>query len=185
MGLGYMKILMTLLSLVFLVSCKDTLPKPKAYLRLSYPDAQYKNYTSCNYSFDINTLGETEQKKCDVKVVYPKMKATVYLTYKPVEGNLNTLLKDAQKLTYEHVIKADEITEQIYQNPDKKVYGMLYRLGGNAATNTQFYLTDSTDNFVVGSVYFYSKPNYDSILPAAKYIENDVSRLIESLSWGE
>lgn len=177
------KFIMLLLTLTIMVSCKDTLPKPKAYLRLSYPDAQYKNYTSCNYAFDINTQTETEQKKCDAKVVYPKMKATVYMTYKPVQGNIKELLKDAQKLTYEHVIKADEITEQVYQNPEKKVYGMLYRLGGNAATNTQFYLTDSTQNFVVGSVYFYSKPNYDSILPAAKYIEKDVSRLIESFRW--
>jgi hypothetical protein len=35
-----------------------------------------------------------------------------YLTYKPVNNNI--LLRDAQKLTYEHVIKADDILEQPY-----------------------------------------------------------------------
>jgi hypothetical protein len=40
------------------------------------------------------------------------MKATIYLTYKPVNNNINVLLRDAQKLTYEHVIKADDILEQ-------------------------------------------------------------------------
>jgi hypothetical protein len=28
-----------------------------------------------------------------------KMKATIYLTYKPVNNNINVLLRDAQKLT--------------------------------------------------------------------------------------
>jgi hypothetical protein len=48
------------------------------------------------------------------------MKATIYLTYKPVNNNL-IALKDAQKLTFEHVIKADDILEQPYLNPEKKV----------------------------------------------------------------
>jgi hypothetical protein len=37
-----------------------------------------------------------------------QMKATIYLTYKPVTKNINELLRDAQ-ITYEHVIKADDI----------------------------------------------------------------------------
>jgi gliding motility-associated lipoprotein GldD len=56
------------------------------------------------------------------------MKATIYLTYKPV-NNINVLLRDAQKLTYEHVIKADDILEQPYLNPPK-VYGMFYQVDG-------------------------------------------------------
>jgi hypothetical protein len=36
---------------------------------------------------------------------------------------------------------------------------------------------------VSGSVYFYAKPNFDSIMPAASYIKNDVQNLIESLKW--
>jgi gliding motility-associated lipoprotein GldD len=111
------------------------------------------------------------------------MKATIYLTYKSVNGNIDKLLRDAQKLTYEHVIKADDILEQPFINTEKKVYGMFYRVGGNAATNSQFYLTDSTKHFLTGSVYFYAKPNYDSIMPAADYIKNDMQNLIESLKW--
>jgi gliding motility-associated lipoprotein GldD len=111
------------------------------------------------------------------------MKATIYLTYKPVNGNIKTLLRDAQKLTYEHVIKADDILEQPYLNPDKKVYGMFYQVDGNAATNSQFYATDSIKHFVTGSVYFYTKPNFDSIMPAASYIKNDMQRLMETIKW--
>ena len=111
------------------------------------------------------------------------MKATVFLNYMPVANNIEALLTDAQKLTYDHVIKADQITEQPFLNFDNKVYGMFYEVGGNAATNVQFYATDSTNNFMLGSLYFYAKPNYDSILPAVDYIKKDIRKIIETLKW--
>ena len=51
------------------------------------------------------------------------------------------------------------------------------------ATNAQFYLTDSIKHFVTGSVYFYAKPNFDSIMPAADYVKNDMQTLMETLKW--
>jgi gliding motility-associated lipoprotein GldD len=45
---------------------------------------------------------------------------------------------------------------------------MFYQVDGNAATNSQFYATDSTKHFLT-AVYFYAKPNFDSIMPAASY----------------
>jgi gliding motility-associated lipoprotein GldD len=111
------------------------------------------------------------------------MKATIYLTHKSVNNDIDKLLRDAQKLTYDHVVKADDITEQPFINRKKKVYGMFYEVGGNAATNAQFYVTDSTKNFIVGSVYFYAKPNFDSILPAANYLKEDMRRILETLEW--
>ncbi|WP_281238071.1 gliding motility lipoprotein GldD [Flavobacterium praedii] len=168
------------------VGCKnDVLPKPSSYLRLDYPEADYITYKgNCPFEFDMNSKAIVkEDKDCGYSITYPKMKATIYLTYKPVSNNMNKLLRDAQKLTYEHVIKADDILEQPYINPDKKVYGMFYQVDGNAATNSQFYATDSIKHFVTGSVYFYAKPNFDSIMPAASYIKNDMQRLMETLKW--
>ena len=123
------------------------------------------------------------EKECGFTIHYPKMKATIYLSYKPVNGNINKLLRDAQKLTYEHVIKADDIVEQPFLNTKQQVFGMFYQVDGNAATNSQFYATDSTKHFVTGSIYFYAKPNFDSIMPAASYIKNDMQRLLETLKW--
>ncbi|MGO1585817.1 MAG: gliding motility lipoprotein GldD, partial [Mesonia sp.] len=56
---------------------------------------------------------------------------------------------------------------------------------GNAASQAQFYVTDSVNHFITGSIYFRSKPNYDSIVPAANYLKNDIKHLMESLTWKE
>ncbi len=154
-------------------------------MRLDYPEAEYVTLKgNCPFEFDMNSKAIIkEDKNCGYSITYPKMKATIYLTYKPVNSDINKLLRDAQKLTYEHVIKADDILEQPFINEDKKVYGMFYQVDGNAATNSQFYATDSIKHFVTGSVYFYAKPNFDSIMPAASYIKNDMQRLMETIKW--
>ncbi|WP_284653745.1 gliding motility lipoprotein GldD [Flavobacterium terrisoli] len=177
--------LMVMLLLSFTACKDDVLPKPASQLRLDYPVAKYATFSNhCPLTFDINEDAIIkEDKNCGFSIHYPKMKATIYLTYKTVNGDVEKLLKDAQKLTYEHVIKADDILEQPYLNPDKKVYGMFYQVSGNAATNAQFYATDSVKHFVTGSVYFYAKPNFDSIMPAADYIKNDMQQLLETIQW--
>ena len=175
--------------LLFLVSangCKDeALPKPASQLRLDYPVAKYAKFSNdCPFEFEMNEEAIIkEDKNCGFMIKYPKMKATIYLNYKTVDNNLNDLLKDAQTLTYKHVIKADDILEQPYINKEKKVYGMFYRVDGNAATNSLFYATDSIKHFVTGSIYFYAKPNFDSIMPAASYVKNDMQRIIETIKW--
>lgn len=166
--------------------CKDeVLPKPTAQLRLDYPVPDYKAFSqNCPFTFELNSQATVKDKgNCNLEINYPKMKATIYLTYKPVSNNINVLLRDAQKLTYEHVIKADDILEQPFINANDKVYGMFYQVGGNAATNAQFYATDSTRHFVDCSVYFYAKPNFDSVMPAVNYIKNDMRTLMETLKW--
>lgn len=181
-----LNIVLGVLSLVLFLSCKDeVLPKPSGYLRLDYPVAEYAHFENqCPFAFEMNSKAIIKgEKDCGFTITYPKMKATIYLTYKPVNNNINKLLRDAQKLTFEHVIKADDILEQPYLNEQTKVYGMFYQVNGNAATNSQFYVTDSTKHFLTGSVYFYAKPNYDSIMPAASYIKNDMQRLMETLEW--
>lgn len=172
---------------IFLQSCGDAdVPRPTSQLRLEYPTPVYNSKES-NYPFslDVNEFSTLVSKENGaVEVHYPKMKATVYLSYKPVNNDLEQLLTDAQKLTYKlHVMKADEIIEQPYINPDKKVYGMFYTVGGDAASNALFYATDSTKNFVTASVYFYAKPNFDSILPASNYITKDMKTMLESIKW--
>nr|WP_031426788.1 gliding motility lipoprotein GldD [Flavimarina sp. Hel_I_48] len=168
-------------------ACKeDPLPKPNGMLALNYPAANYESFdqSDCPYLFQKNDLGEVQfEKDCSVVISYPDLNGALYLTYRPVQNNIKQLLTDAQKLTYEHVIKADNIVEEKYVNDAKDVYGMFYDVSGNAASQSQFYVTDSTSHFLTGSIYFNAKPNYDSIYPAAAYLKDDIKHLMESLQW--
>lgn len=182
------QVLLIFVSLLFFASCsKNSTPKPNAYLALNYPEAKYSTYKNSfhNFTFDLNSLATVKEvKPTAFEIYYPSMNATVFLNFKTVTNdNLDGLLKDAQKLTYEHFIKADEIVEQPYLNDDEKVFGMFYNVKGNAATNVQFYATDSTKNFLTASLYFYAQPNFDSILPATHYIQKDMRQMLESLKW--
>ncbi|MBU86718.1 MAG: gliding motility lipoprotein GldD, partial [Flavobacteriaceae bacterium] len=38
-------------------------------------------------------------------------------------------------------------------------------------------------NFLVGSLYFRTKPNFDSLMPSIYYIENDIKKIVETLRW--
>ncbi|MEX0997968.1 MAG: gliding motility lipoprotein GldD [Flavobacteriaceae bacterium] len=172
--------------LLFLNSCgQDVTVKPKAMLHLQYPEPVYKPVDfGCPFSFEINSLAKVNKKQnCWVNLEYSDMKATLHLTYREVNNNLDSLLFDAQKLTYDHTIKASTIFEQPRVDSINDVYGMLYMINGNAATSTQFYATDSLKHFVTGSLYFRSKPNFDSILPAISYLREDVRHIMESIKW--
>ena len=124
-----------------------------------------------------------DKKSIGVNIEYPTLKGTIYLTYKAVKGDLKPYLLDAQNITQKHTQKADEIVEQRFVDAENKVYGMFYEVGGNAASQSQFYVTDSINHFVTGSLYFYAKPNYDSILPAAHYLKKDIQHIMETIRW--
>jgi gliding motility-associated lipoprotein GldD len=166
-------------------ACKeDLLPKPKAMLRLEYPAANIGELQTDQFKFQYNRMAEIKkQTSSSLELDYPMMKGSIFINYKKVDNNLGKLLSDAQKFSYEHVVKADAISEQPFVNNKDSVFGMFYEVTGDAASQAQFYVTDSTKHFVTGSLYFYAKPNYDSIYPAAEYLQNDIRRIMESLRW--
>ncbi|WP_074406969.1 MULTISPECIES: gliding motility lipoprotein GldD [Aquimarina] len=178
-------------SICMLFSCGgEILPKPEGMLRLSYPAPKYKELAlPCPYSFEKNEFSELRRarrnKNCWYNLEYKKLRATMYISYYEINNNLDSLLRDAQNLTQEHVIKADGIVQTPYANEENKVYGMFYEVSGDAASPSQFYVTDSIRHFIVGSMYFKVKPNYDSILPAANYLRNDMRYFMETLRWKE
>ncbi|WP_298893128.1 gliding motility lipoprotein GldD [uncultured Psychroserpens sp.] len=189
------KLCIPLLAAVCFSCGNDPLPKPKAMLRLDYKKPEYSKVdVRLPFTFEKNiNADKISNIKLDginnfygVDINYPSMKGTIYLTYKKVNAtNLDTLLRDAQTLTQKHTIKADEIESIIYENPEQSVFGMFYEVGGNAASQSQFYVTDSINHFLSGSLYFYTEPNYDSIYPAAVYLKNDIKRIMESIEWKE
>ncbi|HAO14426.1 MAG TPA: gliding motility lipoprotein GldD [Tenacibaculum sp.] len=169
-----------------LISCReDNIPKQKAYLSLEYPSQNYQDLdVDRPYVFEIdeNTSVKALPKNW-LKIVYPGLKASVDITYRPVNNNLKELFMEAEKLVFEHTVKADNIIWRDFSNTNHKVYGKLCQIEGNAASQVQFHATDSTKHFIKGALFFYAKPNYDSIFPAVEYIKKDMVKMMESLKW--
>jgi len=189
-----MKNIFLLLTIVLSISCdNDPLPKPKAFLRLDYPKPKYKEVkTNLPFTFEKNSLADNigviksskDKKTLGLEVVYSSIKGTIYLTYKKIDSDsLQLFINNAQSITQAHAKKADAITKQSFANFEQSVYGMFYEVDGNVASQAQFYLTDSINHFLTGSLYFYVKPNYDSILPAADYLKKDIQHIMETLKW--
>ena len=191
-----MKNLVYLLITIVFFSCgDDPIPKPKGLLRLDYPQAKYvKAKADVPFSFETNLLAtKLSTKKVSgttesygINIEYPSLKGTLFLTYKAIEqneDNLRLFIRDAQKFTLEHAKKADEIPYENYENQEQQVYGRLSEVKGNVASLAQFYVTDSINHFLMGSLYFHAKPNYDSIFPAANYLQKDIQHIMESIVW--
>ncbi len=173
------------LFLLLLACGEDPIPKPKAYLSLNYPPKKYqKIMEAVPYTFEVSKTSKVEKlPKKWLKIKYPNLKASVDITYRPVEGNLIELLTEAEKLVFEHTLKADQIGSNKFENKERKVFGSMYDITGNSASQVQFHVTDSSKHFLKGSLFFHRKPNYDSILPAVAYIKQDMIRMMETMEW--
>ena len=182
-----LKNLVGLLLLTIVVSCgKDVKPKPSGELRLEYPIAHYQAFqTECPFQFDYSDFAvmRDAKKQCWYNITYPKMKANIFLTYFPINNDFNLHIKEAEKMVYEHTIKASSIDTKSFSYPEKRVFGNFYELKGQSASNIQFYITDSTKHFVTGNLYFNSRPKPDSLAPAVDYIKKDILHIIDTFEW--
>ncbi|WP_277111232.1 gliding motility lipoprotein GldD [Chryseobacterium taklimakanense] len=172
---------------LLLFSCgKDAAPKPMGDLRLEYPNSGYKDFSSaCPYSFEYSGFAKVEEGKqpCWYYITYPKMKAKVFLTYFPIKNDFDLHVKEAEKMVYEHTIKASSIKTKSFSYPLNKVYGNFYELKGQSASNIQFYATDSAKHFVTANLYFNTRPKPDSLAPAIDYIKKDILHMLDTFKW--
>lgn len=170
-----------------LASCTTYTPKPVGYFRIEldnkvYDTARIKEPVTFEYPSNVSRI---VQKSGDdfFDIVYPKYNARIYCSYKDIENNFYEISEDSRNFVYKHVIKADAITEQPFENHEREIYGLLYQIKGNAASQVQFLLTDSVKHFLRGALYFNNRPNKDSIAPVAEYITEDIVRIMETAEW--
>lgn len=127
---------------------------------------------------------------------YKGLGAQWHLSYHPVQGvryedgrmverkdALSVLMAETQRMTFKHTLKATAIEELVISYPQHKVYGILYVVGGDAASQTQFYVTDSLNHYLRGSLYFGVTPNSDSLGPYSAYLLKDMQHILETLRW--
>ena len=191
MKIDTLKLIFSLVLTGLLISCADNpTPRPYGYFRVDLPPHQYVRYDSAAlpYRFDnpvIASIKPVTEKGENywIDINYSILKASIYCSYIPVRANLFNLLEDSRKIVYKHTVRADGISETPFENPGRKVYGILYQLSGNTASPAQFVLTDSSKHFFRGALYFEQVPNKDSIAPMADYIRKDIIQLMESFEW--
>ncbi|MEO5673136.1 MAG: hypothetical protein ABIQ74_00680 [Chitinophagales bacterium] len=188
---------LVILVFCFTANCNSSYtPKPRGYFKIVFPEKSYQHFDNgvCPFEFEfpkyglINSdtvfLDTVPDNECWFNITFPSLNGNLYLSYKQIDEkhSLDRLISDSHELTFKHTVKADFIDENILQTPGH-VSGILFDVGGNAASALQFYVTDSSKHFLRGSLYFYNTPNADSIAPVLQFLRPDVLHLISTLKW--
>lgn len=170
----------------------DYVPKPKGYPRIDMPAARYVAIAPGHpYQFQVNQIARVLPdtfKRAEphwIFVYYPTLKATVQLTYKPVNNDierLRNLLGDAYKLTAKHNVKAYSIQQQKVKLKNG-IAASLISLEGEVPTQFQFVTTDSTRHFLRGALYFDTATANDSLAPVIDYVRADMMHMLNTLVW--
>jgi gliding motility-associated lipoprotein GldD len=180
--------------LVFLISCGggDYLPKPKGYNRIDLPERAFvKLEEGKPYTFQHSVHAQVEPDSFNlaetawINLNYTGLGGKVHLTYLGLDTNgkdIKAVVNDAVNLTAKHQIKAYGIEESIMMTP-KGYTGVVAELTGEVPTQFQFFVTDSTNNFLRGALYFNTALKNDSLAPVIEYIKIDMAHLINTLEF--
>ncbi|HVX26390.1 MAG TPA: gliding motility lipoprotein GldD [Parafilimonas sp.] len=183
--------------LFFLLSCNSPyVPKPTGYFKIDFPQKKYKAFDRAGYPYtfeypvyanvikDSTFFGDSTENPWWINIDFPQFSARIYLSYKVIgeKYKLEKLLNDAFDLTNKHTVKATYIDDSA-MTVTPNVHGMYFKVEGNVATANQFFLTDSTKNFLRGALYFDATPNEDSLRPVNQFLVDDMKHLITSFRW--
>ena len=188
------KLLLAMLGLSLLASAcgRNFTPKPRGYFRIDFPEKKYQSYrANAPYDFDYPVYAQVQaDTRADAKpywidVAFPQFNGRLHLSYLPINSSqmLNQLTEDARTFAFKHTVKATAIDEGIIYYPKKKVYGIYYTIAGNTASAVQFYLTDSSKNYLRAALYFNEQPRIDSIKPVLNFIKKDIDVFIKTFQW--
>jgi gliding motility-associated lipoprotein GldD len=180
-----------LLTRFWFYGSKSYLPKPLGYFNIELPEKKYQDYqTLCDLSFDIPTYAQVElfresanSDTCRFNILYPRFNARIHCTYLPVGNNFDVLVDDVNDIAWTHEARASAFKSTRISDLPRQMYGVVFDIEGDAASQTQFFLTDSTKHFFRGALYFYNKPNPDSIAPVLQFVRQDIDRLINTARW--
>lgn len=151
---------------------------------------------------DSSFFGEAPENPWWINIDFPSLNGRIYVSYNVIGGKATYKVKHANggyidslaentfanlidgsyKLTYKHSSKASSIEDSLIRTT-RGISGVYFRVGGNAATANQFFLTDSARHFLRGALYFDTTPNEDSLRPVNDFLRKDMLHLIETFEW--
>ena len=142
------------------------------------------------------------QDPYSINIDFPSLNGKIYITYKVIGGTsvyqvknaggeyrdsigknvFRNLVNDSYNLTYKNDVKANSIEDSVMYTPNH-ITGIFFRLSGSVATAKQFFLSDTTHNFLRGALYFDATPNEDSLRPVNDFLQEDMKHIINTLQW--
>lgn len=181
------------------MSCDDPVytPKPRSFPRVEFPEKAYQAFTEdyCSFTFELPTYTEIQQDTnffqdlppddCWFDVFYPSFDGRVHFTYVSIPNSGKTLeqLRDeAFGMADWHNKRANYIDELLI-NTENGVSGIAFDIDGPAASPFQFFLTDSLEHYVRGSLYFNTQAKADSLKPVIDFVRDDILHMIETFEW--
>lgn len=185
MKISYVLILFT----IFFIGCEERnyVPKPPTYLKINLPERSYNTYNDeCNFSFNKPNyfkVKSVEQNSCNKDIILDGLNGTLHLSVIDMDTTLSMYINHANDKVGEHKIKANAILDSTIIREEDRVFGTFFELQGNVASPFQFYVTDSTDKFFSGVVYFNTRPNYDSIKPTLDFVRKDLIEFMNTVKW--
>lgn len=182
--------------LLTLASCNSEYTiKQKGYFKIDLPKHAYTSFEKAGFPYtfeypvyasiiqDTTFFEDKPENPYWINVDFPSLNGRIYISYKKVDANdFDKLVDDAFKLTYKHSTKATGIKDSLMRTPNG-VSGIFFKVGGNAATARQFFVTDSVKHFLRGALYFDATPNADSLGVVNDFLEQDMKHLINTLKW--
>lgn len=185
--------LLALFAIAYQACNNDYVPKPRGYFRIALPEKKYRVVDSiypfvfaCPVYASISNDPESPAEKNWINLNFPAFSAKLHISHKYISSShpLPQLTEDARTLAFKHIPKSNGIHQILIDDPKNHVYGMVYDIKGlGAASPYQFFLTDSTKNFVRGALYFSVSPNNDSLEPVITFLKTDIQHFIETLQW--
>lgn len=179
-----------LLAILLLLSAcgDDPVPKPRGWPRIDLPPVGYIPYAdeaiaaeTPTYARMIPRRGDERMRWYDLR--FAGQRATAHLTWSRIDGNLPELIEDAHEFKRKHEAKAARIGSERMLRDSSRVFGSLFAVEGDVASPFVFYLTDSTDNFLYGALYFDARPNADSLAPVTARLRDDLRHFAATLEW--
>jgi gliding motility-associated lipoprotein GldD len=171
--------------------------KKRGYFKIDFPKKEYKVFDQPGYPYsfeypvyanvlkDSTFFGDATENPWWINIDVPQLAGRVYVSYKSIgpRNKFDSLLNDAFKMTYlQHSSVASGRDDSLMRTPNG-AEGYFFKLYGNTATASQFFLTDSTKHFLRGALYFDAAPNEDSLSIVNDFLKQDLFHLINTLKW--
>ena len=172
------------------------IPKPRAYPKVVLPAKEYEPFSfgPCEaIAFEKPTYAEIIQNKnlrqfddthpCWFDLKLEALNGSIHCSYIPIthDSIFRELVLESFQVV-DHVNKrSNYVDERVIDKGDSG--GIFFAFEGPAASQAQFFITDSLNHFFKAALYFDSKARPDSIAPIAEFIQKDMEHMVETFSW--